>query len=84
MFSKFLATIKTDVPIQLDMDALKKEDPDEEELRRLFEMLEFRTLIDRVIKTEKRPPPHPLLNPISLAYLRRKIQATPKIQISRG
>lgn len=27
MFSKFLATIKTDVPVQLDMDALKKRSP---------------------------------------------------------
>lgn len=52
-FSKFLATIKTDVPIALDMEVLKREEPDEEELRRLFEMLEFRSLIDRVIKTEK-------------------------------
>lgn len=63
MFSKFLATIKTDVPIQLDMDALKKEDPDEEELRRLFETLEFRTLIDRVIKTEKKAPSSPTAQP---------------------
>lgn len=53
-FSKFLATIKTDVPIALDMEVLKREEPDEEELRRLFEMLEFRSLIDRVIKTEKK------------------------------
>ena len=30
-FSKFLATIKTDVPIALDMEALKREEPDEEE-----------------------------------------------------
>lgn len=63
MFSKFLATIKTDVPVQLDMDALKKEEPDEEELRRLFEMLEFRTLIDRVIKTEKKAPSSPTAQP---------------------
>ena len=29
-FSKFLATIKTDVPIQLDMDSLVREEPNEE------------------------------------------------------
>lgn len=62
-FSKFLATIKTDVPIALDMEALKKEEPDEEELRRLFEMLEFRSLIDRVIKTEKKAPSSPAAQP---------------------
>lgn len=49
-FSKFLATIKTDVPIRLEMDSLVREEPDEEELRKIFEKLEFRTLIDRVLK----------------------------------
>lgn len=49
-FSKFLATIKTDVPIALDMNALVREEPNEEELRKIFEELEFRTLIDRVLK----------------------------------
>lgn len=62
-FSKFLATIKTDVPIVLDMEALKREEPNEEELRRLFEMLEFRSLIDRVIKTEKKAPSSPAAQP---------------------
>lgn len=49
-FSKFLATIKTDVPIKLDMDSLKREEPDREKLRALFEDLEFKALIDRVFK----------------------------------
>ena len=53
-FSKFLATIKIDVPIALNMDELKREQPDEEELRRIFEDLEFRTLLDRIFKTEKK------------------------------
>ena len=46
-FSKFLATIKTDAPITLDLDALKTEAPDETELKRLFEELEFRSLSER-------------------------------------
>lgn len=54
-FSKFLATIKTDVPIELDLDALKRESPNESELRKIFEELEFRTLLERVFKTEKKP-----------------------------
>ena len=48
-FSKFLATIKTDVPIELDMDALVREEPDADALRRIFDELEFRSLIDRVL-----------------------------------
>lgn len=54
-FSKFLATIKIDVPIELDMKALVREEPNEEELRKIFEELEFRTLIDRVLKNGSAP-----------------------------
>ena len=53
-FSKFLATIKTDVPIELNMNELKKENPDEEALRRIFEEMEFRTLIERVLGKDKK------------------------------
>ncbi len=56
-FSKFLATIKTDVPVELDMETLKRREPDEKELRRIFEQLEFRTLIERVLNGEKKPAP---------------------------
>lgn len=58
-FSKFLATIKTDVPLALDMDALVREEPNEEELRKIFEELEFRTLIDRVLKKGSSSSPTP-------------------------
>ena len=47
--SRFLATIKTDAPITLDLEALKREEPDEEKLQTLFEELEFRTLLKRVL-----------------------------------
>ena len=50
LFSKFLATIKTDVPMELNLDDLKIQEPNEEELRQIFEELEFKTLIDRVLK----------------------------------
>lgn len=56
-FSKFLATIKVDVPIKLDMSTLVREEPDEEELRKIFEELEFRTLINRVLKKADAPLP---------------------------
>ena len=55
-FSKFLATIKTDVPIELDMQLLTRKEPDAESLRCLFEELEFKTLINRVLKTESSAP----------------------------
>ena len=57
LFSKFLATIKTDVPIRLEMENLVREEPNEEELRKIFEELEFRTLIARVLKKSNVPSP---------------------------
>ena len=47
--SKFLATIRTDVPIQLQLDELKLEQPDEGKLRAIFEKLEFKTLINKFL-----------------------------------
>ncbi len=54
-FSKFLATIKTDVPIKLDMKALVREQADEETLRTIFEEMEFRALAERIFKKESQP-----------------------------
>ena len=54
--SKFLATIRTDVPMQLDLDELKVEQPDETKLRAIFEELEFKTLINKFLnKVESKP-----------------------------
>lgn len=49
-FSKFLATIKTDVPIALDLDALRIAEPDEARLTQIFEELEFKSLANKVLK----------------------------------
>ena len=47
LFSKFLVTIKTDVPLELDLESLRRKEADEPRLRELFEALEFRNLIRR-------------------------------------
>lgn len=67
IFSKFLATIKVDVPIRLDMNSLVREQADEDTLRKIFEELEFRTLMERIFKKNHHPPP---LSPVH--YLIRK------------
>ena len=55
LMSKFLAPIKTDVPISLQLDELTLSEPDEQELRKIFEELEFRTLADKFLnKTQKK------------------------------
>ena len=62
-FSKFLATIKTDVPIALDMEDLKREAPNEEALREIFEEMEFRTLIERVLGNDKKAQTAEVMTP---------------------
>ena len=47
-FSKFLVTIKTDVPLPLDLEALARSEADTDRLRTLFEDLEFRNFIKRL------------------------------------
>ena len=53
--SYFLATIKTDVPVELNMDALKLVEPNEEELGKIFTELEFKSLADRILKKNQKP-----------------------------
>ena len=48
--SYFLATIRTDVPVELNMDELKVVEPDNEKLHQIFTELEFKQLTDRLFK----------------------------------
>jgi DNA polymerase-1 len=52
--SYFLATIKTDVPIDLDMDSLKLVEPNEEELGKMLSELEMKSFADRVLKKSQK------------------------------
>ena len=54
--SRFLATIRTDVPIALDLEKMKMTSPDEEQLEKIFQELEFRALTDKIIKKVKNTP----------------------------
>lgn len=53
--SKFLATIRTDVPIDLDLDALKIQEPDTAQLTEIFTELEFKSLLDKFVKKPQQP-----------------------------
>ena len=57
IFSKFLATIKTDVPIEFHEENFSRKDINEEKLSMIFEELEFRTLINRIINKSKNYSP---------------------------
>ena len=54
--SQFLATIRTDVPIALDLEKMKMTSPDEERLEKIFQELEFKALTDKIIKKVKNTP----------------------------
>lgn len=54
-FSKFLATIKTDVPIRFDAALCVREKPDQERLTKIYTELEFRTFINKLGAEEKKP-----------------------------
>ena len=58
-FSKFLATIKTDVPIQFDAAKCVREKPNETRLTEIYTELEFRTFINKMTDEEKKSAPAP-------------------------
>ena len=55
-FSRFLATIRTDVPIDLDENQLAKKDPNIEALTKLYQDLEFNTLLKKLAPSSINPP----------------------------
>ena len=55
--SKELATIRLDVPVQIDPKKLILEEPDEEKLTKLFEELEFKTIAQRLFHKVITPSP---------------------------
>lgn len=71
-FSKYLATIKKDVPIELKLDELVREKEDEQKIKEIFEALEFRTLLRRKYPDDQQSTPT-LFN-----------QTTPKKESAKG
>ena len=67
LFSKKLATIKTDVPIDVDFESYKKREIDSEKLKSIFDELEFRNLTERILGSGVRKnPPKPATTQLSL------------------
>ena len=56
-FSKKLATIVRDVPVNLNMTELERTDMDTEALATIFKRLEFRTLSQRILQKETKKAP---------------------------
>lgn len=58
-FSRFLATIRTDVPITLDENLLTKKEPNIEALTALYRELEFNTLLRKISPSAPTAPAAP-------------------------
>lgn len=54
--SKFLATIRTDVPMDIDLEGMAVQQPDEDRLREIFRELEFKAFADRMLNKSKPAP----------------------------
>lgn len=54
--SKYLATIKTDVPVDNDIERFKKRDFDKEKIAEIFKELEFRALAKSILGGEEKKP----------------------------
>ncbi len=57
--AKVLSTIRTDVPVALDLEEFKVKEADTEELRKLFNELEFRSLANKFLREQKKETPAP-------------------------
>ncbi len=75
-FSKFLATIKTDVPIEWDEELMRRKPANMKALNKVFKELEFRTLAVRIIEhgeanigVKDAPSPSAALKDVSRADL---------------
>ena len=82
--SKFLATIRTDVPVELNLEELRLTAPDEEQLRKLFAELEFRTLADKFLNKPKEVQKKVENQPDLFGLFATEGTETPKISILRG
>ena len=53
--SKFLATIRTDVPVELDLEQLRLKEPDAAKLQEIFTELEFKSFATRLLNKVENP-----------------------------
>lgn len=82
-FSKFLATIKTDVPIAFDAAACARQEPEKERLAAIYTELELRTFLNKLSGEPAKAAPKAPLKAICSRFLRPRVRKLPKIRFSR-
>ena len=77
-FSKFLATIRTDVPLDVTTADLRRQEPDKGALREIFEQLEFRSFISRLFPDETAAPRKAPVQPSLFDELPPEVEEAPE------
>lgn len=80
-FSKFLATIKTDIPMQVDFDDLRRRPENVDQLLKIYNELEFRTLARRLTAEAAPAPVQPAAEPSLFDF---DADAEPSAPLSAG
>jgi DNA polymerase-1 len=80
-FSRFLATIRLDVPIAFNEEAMHRDPVNQDQLRQLYEELEFRTHLTK-LSNSKPGLSEKKIEPVVVAKPTSKKQAAPSGQIS--
>ncbi|WP_313380885.1 DNA polymerase I [Proteiniphilum saccharofermentans] len=89
LFSKFLATIKTDVPIEVKEDDFARKEINREAMKALFETLEFRTFLNRMfnqtpaVVVSKGPVQGNLFDTVEVEE-ETEIETLPPVELSAG
>lgn len=79
--SKFLATIRTNVPVDLKMEDLKLVEPDNAKLDEIFTELEFKSFANRVLKNLKRCKQNLWESSIYLAHSQQMVKKSKKTRV---
>lgn len=84
LMSKKLATIATDVPLELDLETLRVQEPDAEALRKLYAELGFTSLIKELpatgVETQSNAPPLETTALASAEELQNFLRTVPETQ----
>lgn len=77
--SYYLATIRRDVPVALNLDEMQRTDPDADQLRSLFAELEFKTLLSKFVNNPEKPKKLANTEPDLFSQFTDENQETPEM-----
>ncbi len=82
--SKFLATIRTDVPVKLNLEEMRIKSVNEEELSKIFNELEFKTLLNKFLNKKEIPQKNVNAEPDFFGFFSTEGKEAPEKSILKG